>query len=128
LGLENIYVQNLVTDYQKEESSKNKAWVKIAQDYITPRMKEYDNIDPSRKIPVLLTSELMYKALLNKGEKRITAKQFYNLTAGIPIPAVANELQRPLIPFYRHPAYSLAKNLEYAKALQSFFADQKSGK
>jgi len=119
LELDCIYVQNLVTDYQKEESSKNKAWLKIAQDYIAPRMNEFDEIDPSRKIPVLLTSELLYKALLNVGEKRITAKEFYALRAEIPIPTCANQLHRPLIPFYRHPAYSLKKNKEYAERIKA---------
>jgi hypothetical protein len=119
LGKETIYVQNLVTDYQKEESSKNKNWLKIAQDYIAPRMKEYDEIDPSRKIPVLLTSELLYKALLNKGVKRIPAKEFYALKAEIPIHEGVNQLKRPLIPFYRHLAYSLSSKRAYTERIKA---------
>ena len=114
-----IYVQNMVTDYQQLESSKNKSWIKIAQYYISQRVSEFDQIDPSRKIPVLLTSELLYKALLNKGEKRIQAKEFYNLKTEIPIPTSANQLHRPLIPFYRHYAYSLSVKNEYALKISS---------
>lgn len=118
-----IYVQNMVTDYQKEESSKNKNWVKIARDYITPRIEELDGIDPSRKIPVLLTSELLYKVLLNKVEKRIPAKEFYELKAEIPIAASTNQLARPLIPFYRHRYYSLNRHTAFRDKIRKILLD-----
>lgn len=87
MGLDDIYVQNLVTKYQKEESSKNKDWIKMAQNFVEERRKEFEDADPTYEIPVLLRSELLYKALLNPQEKRIPAKEFYQLTVEIPIPA-----------------------------------------
>lgn len=109
LSLDDVYVQNLVSDYQEEESSKNKNWIRIAQGYISGLIEEFSKIDPSGKTPVLLTSELLYKALLKDKEKRIPARDFYELRAEIPIPPDVNKLARPLIPFYRHRAYVLGE-------------------
>jgi hypothetical protein len=118
LSLENIYVQNLVSDYQKEESSKNRDWIRKAQGYIKGLIEEFDKIDPSRNTPVLLTSELLYKALLNDGIKKVPARDFYELKAEIPIPPDVNKLGRPLIPFYRHRAYALGdKHKAYSQQI-----------
>jgi hypothetical protein len=107
LSLEDVYVQNLVSDYQKEESSKNMEWIRIAQRYIPGLIEEFASIDPSGKTLVLLTSELLYKALLKDGMKKVPARDFYELKAEIPIPPDVNKLGRPLIPFYRNRAYAL---------------------
>lgn len=107
IGLNEIYVQNLIPEYRECESSKDVNWIKSAQIFIPERVIEFDKIDPSRKIPVFLTSELLYKALLN--EERIPKKpaQLYAQEIDISIPAEMNKLYRPLVPFYRHPTYSL---------------------
>jgi hypothetical protein len=63
--LDCIYVQNLVTDYLDKCTAENKAWKEKALQYIEPRKQEFDKIDPSSKIPVLLTSGLLYDVLLN---------------------------------------------------------------
>lgn len=55
LSLNDVYVQNLITDYQDEESSKNKKWLETAKTYIPARKKEFDAIDKEGKIPVFLT-------------------------------------------------------------------------
>ena len=120
LSLEDIYVQNLVNDYQKEESSKNKNWIGIAQEYIPGLIEEFEKIDPSGKTPVLLTSELLYKALLNDGTKMVPARDFYELKTEIPIRPESNKLGRPLIPFYRHRAYSLGNYKGYSSLIISF--------
>lgn len=118
LSQDDVYVQNLVSDYLEEESSKNKEWIRIAQRYIPGLIEEFDKIDPSRNTPVLLTSELLYRALLKDGMKKVSARDFYELKAEIPIPPDVNELGRPLIPFYRHRAYALGdKHKAYSQQI-----------
>ena len=117
LHLEDIYVQNLITDYPKEETGKNKDWEKIAEEYLPHRIKEFDNIDQRRNIPILLTAERLYKFLLNKGEKPAKAEDLYKLNSPIPVPPELNKLKRPLIPLYRHFNYSLKKYPVYQQTL-----------
>lgn len=118
LNMENIYVQNLITDYLDKETSKNKVWTKIAEDFILDRKKELDEVDPNGQIPVMLTSEILYKVLLNKNQPKYKAKQFYNLEVPVPIPAAINRLERPLIPLYRHPAYILNQHEGYMEHIK----------
>jgi hypothetical protein len=117
---EQIYVQNLITEYQEKESAKNKNWLAIAKTYIESRCAEFDQIDPSRTRPVFLTSELLYKALLCNSEKLHSPSGIYHLQTTIPIPAEDNKLLRPLIPLYRHPAYALKKHLDYIERVKAW--------
>lgn len=115
LGLENsmyLYVQNLIPDYQDDETSKNKQWNKLAKQYIPERRAEFDKIDPDGKLPVFLTSERLYKVLMNRGEKLLSASALYQ-TENVMIPAEKNLLGRPLIALYRHPRYNSNKQPEY---------------
>ncbi len=91
-----IYVQNMVTEYQDEGSSKTKNWISNAEKFIGPRLAEFDLVYPLRITPVFLTSKLLYKALLNRLEKPYSAKELYNLPMIIPIPATTNSLFLPL--------------------------------
>ncbi len=111
LHLEDIYVQNMIPNYLEEETSRNKEWKKIAEEYLPQRIKEFNMIDPKQEIPVFLTAEKLYKFLLNDGEKALKAGELYQLKTPIPIVANKNKLGRPLIPFYRHFKYNL-KNWE----------------
>ncbi|MBU1145140.1 MAG: hypothetical protein KJ971_04710 [Firmicutes bacterium] len=120
LNLNDIYVQNLVTSYQEKETAKNKEWNKIANAFIEERKKEFDSIDPSKQQPVFLTSELLYKVLLNQNQKRFTAKELYETKEIVPVPSNANQLGRPLIPLYRHYAYSLKTKQEYKNHLINY--------
>ena len=117
LSLEDVYVQNLITDYQEKESSKNKEWLKTAKKFIPVRKKEFDDVDPEQKLPVLLTSELLYKALLSNDQPKYSAKKLYENPDLIPIPSKANKLERPLISLYRHKFYLLKKWDLYRVAL-----------
>ena len=121
LGLKyktNTYIQNLVTDYQVEETSKNKEWDKTASGSIDGRKMEFDTIDPTKKIPVLLTSERLYKLLMNAGEPLLTAKKLYEQES-VMIPADKNKLGRPLIALYRHPRYHNSKQKAYFNSVKS---------
>lgn len=53
-------------------------------------------------------------------EKRIPARDFYELRAKIPIPPDVNILGRPLIPFYRHRVYSLVNYENYSDLIINF--------
>jgi len=117
IRMNEIYVQNLITEYRDFESSKDINWIKSAQKFIPDRVIEFDKIDPSRKIPVFLTSELLYKALLNEGQILKKPANLYSQENDISIPAEINKLCRPLIPFYRHPAYSLKNQPDYKDRL-----------
>ena len=107
LSWDTVYVQNLCRNYFMEESSKNKIWAKVAEEWIPVLKEELDRFD--KDIPVLLTSELLYNVLVYR-LPLIKASDFYNSKEGekIPIPGKDNKLDRPLIFFYRHRNYDLA--------------------
>jgi hypothetical protein len=123
LKLQDIYVQNLVTDYLDKCSADNKEWKQIALKYIEPRKQEFDTIDTTRKIPVLLTSGLLYDVLINGNQTRYSPKELYQLNTKIPIPSENNKLIRPLIPLFRHYHYSLGnkEHLLYKETLIKYF-------
>lgn len=105
LDFESIYVDNLIQDYLDFESSDYKLWEPIARKNIPDCLARLDSIDKKRKLPVFLTTEVLYKVLINT--QPISAAEIYTQPELIPIPAEANELKRPLIPFYRHQDYSM---------------------
>ncbi|MDD3627761.1 MAG: hypothetical protein PHV06_10640 [bacterium] len=121
LSLEDLYVQNIVTDYQATETAKNKNWLRTAQNYIPKRKEEFDTVDPSFKKPVFLTSEYLYRLLLNDDLKRLRAYELYKLECTIPIPEQNNKLDRPLFPLYRHPMYNLKNWDNYIKKVKDYF-------
>ncbi len=113
LHLEELYIQNLIPEYLEEETSHNKNWMKIAEQNITSRKLEFDAIDPSHTLPVLLTSEILLKVLINADQTPHSAKELYANENLVPVKAHANRFERPLIPLYRYLDYSLSKKEEY---------------
>jgi hypothetical protein len=109
LGLDqdSVYIQNLITKPQDYETAKNTKWKEEALKHIHSRKTEFDDIDPSGVLPVFLTSKLLYDVLLNEGETNYTPIELYSLITTIPVPADKNKLNRPLIPLFRHPIYSI---------------------
>jgi hypothetical protein len=124
LNLERIYVQNLITDYLDKYTAENKDWKGIAIQYIETRKQEFDTIDPTGTIPVLLTSGLLYEVLLNEDQTKYSPKEIYQLKTAIPISSESNKLGRPLIPLFRHFHYSLAnkEHAQYKDALKKYFS------
>ncbi len=106
-----VYVQNLIQDYLKSETSKNKEWESIAEKWVSVLIKELDSFDPERKIPVLVTAEQIMKFLCFKSIPK--AKDIYSKTYEMS-DFIDNSLGRRLIPFYRHYNYSLDK-VEFEK-------------
>ena len=122
LGFEDtthLYVQNLVTDYQTEETSKNKQWNKLAISSIPDRRAEFDKLDSNSELPVFLTSERLYKVLMNPGEKLLSASELYQ-SEDVVIPAEKNLLGRPLIALYRHPRYNCNNQCMYFIRVKGF--------
>jgi len=107
-----VYVQNLVVDYQPAETSKNKNWNNEALKSISDRKHEFDAVDPSGRVPVFLTSERLYKVLMNEGKPLATATELYQ-QENVVIPAEKNKLGRPMIALYRHPKYHYKKQNPY---------------
>lgn len=105
LGLEDIYVDNLIQDYLEFESSNYKLWEPVAKQNISKCLIRLDSIDKKRELPVFLTTEVLHKVLTKIDF--ISAKQFYLHPEVIPIPSEKNKLLRRLIPFYRHKDYNL---------------------
>lgn len=73
--------------------------------------------------PVLLTSESLYKVLLNPTIHRRSARYLYSHPDEIPITPETNRLGRPLMPLYRHWDYRLSdeRNDLYSARLVSLF-------
>jgi hypothetical protein len=117
LILEDIYVDNLIQDYLPSETSNNKEWELIAKINIPLCLERLDIIDKERRIPILITAEIILKTLLNNVSLLKRPKEYYSNPALIPIKPNDNELFRPLIPFYRHLNYKLSKHVEYQKRI-----------
>lgn len=121
LHLEDLYIQNLVTEYLDEETGKNKNWEVAANKHLVVRKTEFDTINPTDQIPVLLSAERLYHFLLKEGEKKWKPSELYALNTEIPIPSDANKLGRPLIPLYRHFRYKLEKWPEFLENVKIIF-------
>ncbi len=118
LHLEDLFIQNLIVDYQEKDTTKNKSWKQDASRYIEERILEFKQVDPYRKLPVFLTSQVLYDVLLNDGEDHYTSTNLYNLHSIIPIPSDKNKLGWPLFPLYRHNRYKLLNWPEYLSKLK----------
>lgn len=105
LTFENIYTQNLCRNYFSEETSGNKIWDEAAQFWIPYLKDELSRFDIN--VPVLMSSEKIYKVLLCYEKDYLKPEFMYSNPALIPLPPEKNKLERPLIPFYRHPKYDI---------------------
>jgi len=126
IKMENIYVQNLVTEFQSYlTSEKPDQWEAEAVKYRVARKVEFNDIDPTKKVPVFLTSYLLYKVLiiLPENGKLKTAAELYESGGSAIIPAKDNYLGRPLVPLFRHTAYSSKNDIrkEYFERVKEKF-------
>lgn len=108
LNFENIYVQNVIPYYMDKVTSENKLWNDIAELVLLDLINELDAFDIKRKIPVLMTSEVIYKFLLKDIREYHKPRDLYNVITSLPINKVKNKLGRKLYPLYRHYHYSLS--------------------
>lgn len=107
LCLEDIYVQNVIPYYMKKETTPNKLWNKIAEMVLADLIQELDSFDRKRKIPIFMTSEVIYKFLLLDKKNYHKPRDLYNIEEYLPVNKERNKLGRKLFPLYRHYHYSL---------------------
>ncbi len=120
LHLEDIYIDNLLSDYQEIETGKNKQFITRAREHCPVFARKLNKLIPDKKLPVFITAHDIYKALLKDGEKVWPAKDLYGLKIEIPIPAELNRLGRPLVPLFRHTDYRLIEKPDYMNHILSF--------
>ena len=113
LHLEDVYIQNLLPEYQKKETGKNKDFKLKASENAKTIAREFNKIDPTKRIPVFLTAKDVYRAIYRGNESVPTCKSFYNLETKIPICANDNLLERPAIPLFRNGYYELTEWPKY---------------
>lgn len=120
LSWDKVYTQNLCRNYFKDETSKNKIWKKVANDYWINKLKE-ELSQFDLKIPVLLTSQILLEVLGIDGYEKKLAPEFYDFNnenhIAIPIQADKNKLNRDLIPIYREksPGFKVSYHLKNKK-------------
>jgi hypothetical protein len=119
LSLENIYVQNVIPYYMKKETTENNHWNEIADMVLPKLIKELDDFDKKRKIPVFMTSEIIYKFMLLDPQDYRKPKDLYNIMEHLPVKKEKNKLGRKLFPLYRHYQYRLSTDrfTEYKNVL-----------
>ena len=118
LSIENLYIQNICKNYFNCNAYLNKYWLKIANEFWLPVIKNEFNSRFKPEIPVLLSSELIFNLLIKK-ECKNSAKYLYENSKFIS--ETDNYLGRVLIPFYRHYKYSLKNWNKYKDCIDNFF-------
>ncbi len=119
IHLEDVYIQNLLSGYQEKETGKNKDFIEKGKANSSLVASEFNKVDPSKKIPVFLTAEDIYKALIKNGKNMFSAESIYQLAVECPMKASSNLLDRPLIPLYRHTKYDLSKWSDYSNHIKN---------
>ena len=123
LHLEHIYVQNLNPEYLDCETAKNKDWEIHATIWLPKLIEEFDQVNPGRSKPVLVTAERIIKFLVNEDYILPKAKDIYeeSNTGLFVVKPKYNKLGRPLYAFYRHSAYEMSINEGYRELLKGEF-------
>lgn len=115
LGLKDVYVQNLIHEPLESETAKHADWEIHAEKWWRVTKAEFDKVDKSKKIPVLVTAERIMKFLYPETP---SAKEIYE--GKVEVPFLVNKLERPLLAFYRHYEYSLYKYNQYSMQVQDY--------
>lgn len=122
LSLKNVYVQNLVKNYFREETSKNPIWKKCAILWRNNLKSELDSIFPIG-IPVLATAQIILKVLLHEDKvKGLTAGRIYKNK--IIFKPEENYLGRPVFAFFRHYRYAMSNQIEYRNTIRKCIQEQ----
>ena len=120
LGILDVYVRNLIPDYLTKVTAENENWESVAMEHLPKLKEELDTLDKSGKIPVLVTAERIMAFLIG-ADQLPKAGMIYSLQTP-DVVFLKNALDRPLIPFYRHPAYNLKleANANYRNKLKEY--------
>lgn len=124
LHLEDVYIQNVIQEYLKDKTSKNKDWEVYAKVWLSKLVKEFNSINPTKRKPVLVTTERVMKFLVNDDFILPSAKKIYTDDREdlFIIKPKDNKLSRPLIAFYKYSMYGIERNDKYRKFLTNMFA------
>ncbi len=123
LHLEDVYIQNLLPEYQEKETGINEAFMLKASENAKTIAREFNKIDPTKRIPVFLTAEDVYRAIYRGNVSAPSCKSFYNLETLVPINANDNMLGRPAIPLFRNGYYELSEWPQYKLQLKKIIND-----
>jgi len=128
LTLTDIYVQNLCRNYFYKETKKNDIWFQAAALWRKTLKDELNQLGIPPCVPVFLTAEELYRALVNEKHTVRQCKEFYQTPELIPIKPNENHLERPLIPLFRGGAgYYNLKNWEnYRNRIVEILANSKN--
>ena len=69
LSMDNIFVQNICTNYFLQETSKNKNWIEIARDYGCGYLKQELDAKFDKTVPILMTTEFILYSIINNRNK-----------------------------------------------------------
>lgn len=133
-----IYVQNLCPDYLEKctgyYKSKWSKWIKndsSGAGYVRTLKTELDNLDPDRKLPVLLTSSYLLEALVDRRKikgRDLKFRSYYQGYRGF-IDKEENDLERVLIPFSRNrqAGYMLESedNKKYCERIKNYLRNNR---
>ncbi|MFC2139429.1 hypothetical protein ACFLR4_02095, partial [Bacteroidota bacterium] len=114
LGLDEIYVQNVIQNYFKVETSKNKKWWGCAMIWLEYLKRELDE-KFNRNVPVFATSWEIFKLMVGKYPMKNVSPQSIYTDIKI-LKAEDNYLNRSLIGLFRHPRYLVTKWPDYITA------------
>jgi len=128
LTLTDIYVQNLCRNYFYKETKKNDIWYNAAALWRKTLKDELNQLGIPQRVPVFLTAEELYRALVNEKHTLRQCKEFYQTPELIPIKPSENHLERPFIPLFRGGAgYYNLKNWEnYQNRIVEILANSKN--
>lgn len=104
---EELYIQNLCRNYFYEQTYANPYWLTFAQIWLKYLKEELGKLH-NKKLPLLASSEIIMKALVNEVPP---AKALYEEPKKY-LPLKSEELDRYVYPLYRHYRYSLSKGNE----------------
>lgn len=104
LMMQEVYVQNICRNYFKEQTTKNKDWYRVAEIWLPLLKEELQSIPET--VPILATTETIMKLLVPDVPP---AYEIYKW--GKNYRFYADKLGREVMPFYRHPKYSMTKSV-----------------
>ncbi|MBC8488658.1 MAG: hypothetical protein H8D45_21755 [Bacteroidetes bacterium] len=98
----------------------SKLFIEKAKESARLVASEFNKVDRTKKIPVFLTAEDVYKAVMIDKENLFSAESIYYLKVNFPIKASLNLLNSPLIPLFRHAKYDLSNWPDYVNYVKKY--------
>jgi hypothetical protein len=121
LSLENLYVQNLVKNYFKEETSQNSVWEECALLWLENLKRELDD-RYKRDIPIFSTARKILEVIVfSEFLKDIRPHTIYS--QNIVFGPEQNYFRRNVIALFRHHKYKLKDQQSYAEYIKALLTD-----